>query len=270
MKIEISSSEYVCGIFDSSYSFPGVSVTNKRDVKCYEIEFYYESGGVTYINDVPYRIRRGAILCVKPGAVRYSELPLRTYYVKLNANGSLAETLDSLSDYFISADEERGFELFFGLLNATDKDDELLRLSRLLELLSWLRCESEKAKRLSALKHRGGEAVELGIEFMEKNFRGNCKLEDISAYAHLSAVYFHTIFTSAVGKTPYEYLTRLRIEESKRLILMGGSSMAEIAEKCGFSSQSYFNSVFKQKTGETPSGYRRRILEGYFKSGGIF
>lgn len=270
MRIELSSADYGCGIFDSSYSFPGVSVTAPRNVNCYEIELYYESGGVTYLDDKPHRIRRGAILCVRPGSVRYSELPLRTYYLKMRAEGELARALDGLCEYFVSSDIERGIELLLALLRATDGEDELLCHARLLEFLAWVSGESAKAERLSVIKNRGSEAVELGIDYMEKNFRGRCKLEDISAHAHLSPVYFHSIFTAAVGKTPYEYLTRLRLDESKRLILVGGLSMSEIAEQCGFSSQSYFNSVFKQKTGETPSEYRRRILEGYFKTDGIF
>lgn len=270
MKIELASTDYGCGIFDSSYSFPGVSVTSKRHVNCYEIELYYESGGITYLNGKPHRIRRGAILCVKPEAVRYSELPLKTYYLKMHASGELAAVLDGLCEYFISSDIDRGIELLLALIRANDGEDGLLRHARLLEFLSWIRCESAKSERMSGIKNRGSEAVELGISYIENNFRGRCKLEDISDYVHLSPVYFHSIFTAAVGKTPYEYLTRLRLDESKRLILMGGLSMSEVAEQCGFSSQSYFNAVFKQKNGETPSEYRRKMLEGYFKADGIF
>ena len=270
MKIEFSSEDYGCGIFDSSYTFPGASVTSPRRVNCYEIEIYYESGGVTYLDGVPYRIRRGALLCVKPESVRYSELPLKTYYLKLRVDGELSRVLDGLCDYFVSTDIDSGIELFLSLLRSSDGEDRLLCHARLLEFLSWVKNESAKAERMSVIKKRGNEAVELGIDYMEKHFRKRCSLEEIAAYAHLSPVYFHGIFRTAVGKTPYEYLTRLRIEEAKRLILTGGESMSEIAEKCGFSSQSYFNSVFKQKTGETPSAYRRRMLEGYFKSDGVF
>ena len=270
MKIEISSNDYGCGIFDSSYTFPGVSVTAPRTANCYEIELFYESGGITYLNGTPHRIRRGAVLCVKAGDVRYSELPLKTYYLKLRADKGLGDILDGLCGYFVSNDIERGIELILSLIKASEGDDLLLRHAKLLELLAWVKNESEKAERRSGVKKRGGEAVELGIEYIENHFCSACKLEDIAAYAHLSPIYFHGIFRETVGKTPYEYITRLRIEESKRLILMGGASMSEIAEACGFSSQSYFNSVFRRQTGETPSEYRRKLLEGYFKSDGLF
>jgi len=269
MNINLSSADYGYGIFDSSYSFPGISVTSERQVNCYEIEMFYETGGTTYLNNTPYRIRRGAILCVKPGSVRYSQLPLKTYYLKIKATVNFAHILDGLCDYFTSSDVEHGIEIFLELIKSND-GDMLLRHVKFLEFLRWVKNESEKARRMSVVKSRGSEAAELGIAYIESHFRESCKLEDISAYAHLSPVYFHHVFTAATGKTPYEYLTALRLEEAKRLILTGGSPMSDIAEQCGFSSQSYFNAVFKQKTGETPREYRQRILEGYFKTDGIF
>lgn len=270
MELKLSPSDYACGIFDSSYTFPGVKITKPRNVVCYEIELYYESGGITYVDGAPHRIKRGAVLCVKPGTVRYSELPLKTYYVKLNAEGEMAKAIDEACGYFVSENVEKGIDLFFSLLKSCEGEVGFLRHARLLEFLGWVCSESEKAKRISGEKGRIAEAVELGAEYMETHFKERCTLEEISAHAHLSPVYFHKIFTSSVGKTPYEYLTRLRLDESKKLILLGGFTMAEIAEQCGFSSQSYFNSVFKQKMGETPGAYRRRILEGYFKNDGVF
>ena len=44
MKIELSDRNYTFGYFDSSYTFPGISVTSKRPVTCYEIELYMENG----------------------------------------------------------------------------------------------------------------------------------------------------------------------------------------------------------------------------------
>lgn len=269
MDIRLSSSDYSCGIFDSAYTFPGVSVTSPRQTTCYEIEMYCEAGGVTYLNGTPYRIRRGALLCVKPGSVRFSRLPLKTYYLKIKPTSDTAPILDGLCEYFVTPETERGTDIFLSLIRS-DSDGELLRHAKFLELLWWIKNESEKADRMGAVKGRGSEAAELGIAYIENHFKEKCKLEDISAYAHLSPIYFHRVFTEATGKTPYEYLTSLRLEEAKRLILTGGAPMSSIAEKCGFSSQSYFNSVFKQKMGETPREYRRRLLEGYFKSDGIF
>ena len=64
-------------------------------------------------------------------------------------------------------------------------------------------------------------------------------------------------------------MTRLRVEEAKRLLLTGSMSMADISEACGFSSQSYFNHSFKHRVGVTPGEYRRGVLAGYFSENAI-
>ena len=272
MNIALSDRDYTFGFFDSAYTFPEVSVTKKRPVTCYEIELYLENGGVTYVDDVPYQIKHGHVLCVKPGTVRYSELPLKTNYVKIStAARSLRETLEGLEPYFSVADIDYGNNLVQSMLRAREHGDGLLQHAGLLALLSWAREESDRAVRLRDIhRQKSREAIGRAMEYMEDNFRGKCTLEEVAAYVHLSPVYFHGIFHKAVGKTPYEYLTRLRVEEAKRLLLTGSMSMADISEVCGFSSQSYFNHSFKRRVGTTPSEYRRGILAGYFSENGIF
>lgn len=272
MNIQLSDSDYTCGIFDSSHSFPNVSVTRERLVSCYEIELYVENGGITYADGIPHQIRKGHVLCVKPGSVRYSELPLKTYYLKIAARvDSLRPILERLGTWFSVNDHEYGRQLILSMLEARAVGNSLLCHARLLEFLSWLAAENDRAARLGGIERRKSrEAISLAMEYMENHFRERCTLEDIAAHVHLSPVYFHGIFRTAVGKTPYEYVTRLRVEEAKRLLLTAGLSMVEVSEACGFSTQSYFNHVFRARVGITPKDYRRQMLEGYFGINGVF
>ena len=272
MDIRLSDRDYTVGIFDSAHSFPGISVTKERYVSCYEIELFVNNGGVTYADGVPHQIRKGCVLCVKPGSVRYSELPLRTYYVKISEEAEhLNPILDSLGGWLSVGDWECGRDLILSMLEARASGNSLLCHAKLLEFLSWLSAENDRAIRLRGIeRQKSREAVSLAMEYMEANFRETCPLEDVAEHVHLSPVYFHGLFRRAVGKSPYEYVTRLRIEEAKRLLLTAGLSMAEISDACGFSSQSYFNHVFKGRIGITPRDYRRQMLEGYFDIHGIF
>ncbi len=272
MQIGFSDADYTCGIYDSAYSLPEVSVTRKRTVTCYEIELYVQNGGVTYTDGVPHQIRKGHILCVKPGDVRYSELPLKTYYVKISAEAeSLAPVLEGLGTWFSTNDFEYGQKMILSMLEARARGDSLLCHARLLEFLAWLSAENDRAVRLGGIERKKSrEAVSLAMEYMETHFREKCTLEDVAAYVHLSPVYFHGIFRAAVGKSPYEYVTRLRIEEAKRLLLTAGLSMVQVSEACGFSTQSYFNHVFRARVGMTPREYQRQMLEGYFGINGVF
>ena len=68
------------------------------------------------------------------------------------------------------------------------------------------------------------------------------------------------IFTGHFGTTPAEYVLNCRMSAAKTMLMEGEMSMEEVAERCGFSSQSYFNYCFKQQTGQTPLQYRRASL----------
>ncbi len=272
MDIDLRAGEHSCGIFDSTHSFPGIYVTEPRRLVNYEIELYTENGGTTYLDGVPHQIRRGAVLCAPPGSVRYSELPLRTYYLKLSTDAvSLVPVVSAFDRWFQISDCDKGEELILAMLRARAEDKPLLEYAKLLEFLGWLTEESDRAKSLLELDNpKKREAVSRAMAYMEANFKQSCTLAEIAAHVHLSPVYFHGLFQRAVGKTPCEYMTRLRVEEAKRLLLTAGISISRVSEASGFSTQSYFNHVFRARVGVTPREYRRQMLTGYFDVNGIF
>jgi AraC-like DNA-binding protein len=269
MRIDLDVSDYGVGVFDSAYTFPDVTITVERMVVTYELEFFEENCGITYVNAEPYKLKSGSVLCARPGDVRYTELPLKAYYVKLSpAVTSLTSLLDGLPRFFSLADVT---PFIYTVKQMMVTESPLIRHSLLLSLIARLLDEAEKWKRLEQIPlKKNREAIDLGIDYMEKHFSEKCTLEDIAAHAHFSPIYFHGIFKLATGKTPYEYLLSVRLEEAKRLLLTESAPMTEIAAKCGFTGQSYFNYVFKKETGETPSAYRRKMLEEYLKEDGKF
>ena len=81
-------------------------------------------------------------------------------------------------------------------------------------------------------------------------------LESVAAHVHLNPSYFSTMFRQATGSTFKEYLSMVRVEESKRLLANTDYSLIDIAVATGFQDQSYFSKVFKRYTGLTPGQYR--------------
>lgn len=63
-------------------------------------------------------------------------------------------------------------------------------------------------------------------------------------------------FRSRYGCSPYAYLLDCRIKLAKTMLINTAYPVADIARKCGFDSQYYFSSLFKKKTGVSPSAYR--------------
>lgn len=73
----------------------------------------------------------------------------------------------------------------------------------------------------------------------------------------MNRTYLCKLFVEETGMTVNQYVTRIKMEEAKRLMDITQKSIAEIAEYLGCSSQSYFQKVFKQHFGLTPGQYRR-------------
>ncbi len=265
MEIKLNSKAFSAGVFDSSYKFPGIKVTENRKVTQYELEIFTESGGTSFIGDESHKIRPGRVLCARPGDFRHSELPVKCFYVKISPEmKDIAEILEKLPRFFKIRNEEKCVSLIKSMIISSEASEALSAMSKLLELMAVLNTESQQFALLDNIPQKKNRAaVELAIEYMEEHFRERCTLEEVAEAAHFSSVYFHGLFRKAVGKTPYEYLSELRIDEAKSLLLTEEQDMSKISELCGFSSQSYFNYVFKKETGDTPSAYRRKNIAKY-------
>ena len=94
--------------------------------------------------------------------------------------------------------------------------------------------------------------------YIDNNYAEDIKLEDLSSMAYMNKFHLISEFKQAYRVTPIEYLILKRIEISKNLLISTNHSMEEISSIVGFNSQSYFNQVFKKKTRETPSQFRKK------------
>lgn len=65
------------------------------------------------------------------------------------------------------------------------------------------------------------------------------------------------IFKQEYGVTPKEYADALRLQSAQRMLQQTGEKIITIAYQAGFSSLTSFNRFFKQKTGQTPTEYRK-------------
>ncbi len=67
-----------------------------------------------------------------------------------------------------------------------------------------------------------------------------------------------TTFRNETGTTLGQYRLALRVEEARRLLVQTDLRIEEIAARTGFCCQKYFSSLFKRRTGATPSAFRKR------------
>jgi AraC family transcriptional regulator len=67
------------------------------------------------------------------------------------------------------------------------------------------------------------------------------------------------MFRAATGLTPHQYVLEMRLSTAQQLLRQSKISLVDVALKCGFSSQTHMNDVFRTQLGVTPQEYRRNI-----------
>jgi two-component system response regulator YesN len=106
-------------------------------------------------------------------------------------------------------------------------------------------------------KVRTADLIHKIYDFIRTNIDQRMSVEEISKEVFLSKNYVSSIFKEYTGQSLTSYINGIRINKSKKLLLEGSLSLAEIAGMCGFEDQSYFTNVFKGIVGVSPNRYRK-------------
>lgn len=254
------------GIFDSNTAFPQMKITRLRTVDCYELELYAaDHAGQSCMDGVWHQIRCGTFICAKPGQTRRSKLPFRCYYVHLQtADPGLRELLEQLPSHFEVWQLQELVKIFNEILTVESTaitEDRLLVHDCLLRLIRHISRYKQPVVREGKGKVITHQKALLAVEdHIRQHLDAELPLAELARQCSLSPVYFHTVFTAYFHKTPAQYILDCRIAAAKTALLADECSIAELAARCGFSSQSYFSFKFKQVTGRTPLQYRKEML----------
>ena len=94
------------------------------------------------------------------------------------------------------------------------------------------------------------------MHYIRQNYQKRLTVEEIAEEVGLSKEYLSTKFRQVTGTTLPTYINQQKITEAKQLLHFTDMSLSEITEYFSFSSQSYFQTIFKKITGDTPMEYR--------------
>lgn len=122
-----------------------------------------------------------------------------------------------------------------------------------------------------AMFQRDGDKTEAGpqeertihniIRYLQAHLDEDISLSVLAEEFHLSGQYISQLFKNEIGVNFLAYLTNLRMEKAKKLLLSTSLSIGEVAEQLGYGDYRVFTKVFKKWEGITPSQYRRDFLE---------
>ena len=99
--------------------------------------------------------------------------------------------------------------------------------------------------------------------FIQEHQGEDLSLGQVAKAVNTSTFYFCKMFKKATGVNFTDYLSRVRIEKAKNLLLNPNLRISEIAYEVGFQSLTHFNRVFKKMTSMSPSRYRAQLPQRF-------
>ena len=164
---------------------------------------------------------------------------------------------------FIIWSEKIAFEcgaINYGFSYRRDYLDTAMSLSTYEELHKWFQekmvnvCRAIRDQKVD----QSNSAVKKAMVYIQENYSKDISLDDVSGQVNISPYYFSKIFKDETGENFIEYLTRVRIERAKELLVDANISVKEAGIQSGYSDPNYFSRIFKKQMDMTPSEYKAR------------
>lgn len=107
-----------------------------------------------------------------------------------------------------------------------------------------------------ALPAHTSALVKQAVVYLHQNYTRPVSRWEIAEAVGVSEDYLSRVFHRELNISPWDYLNRYRVLQSKHLLLNTTESIGSIARQVGFKDQAYFSRVFHKVTGMSPQGFR--------------
>ena len=107
--------------------------------------------------------------------------------------------------------------------------------------------------------NRYKDIIEAAKSYMQTRYMSEeISLGSVAASVGMSSSYFSSIFSQETGQTFVEYLTDIRMEKAKEMLMCSNKKTSEIGFDVGYKDSHYFSFIFKKTQGCSPKEYRAR------------
>ncbi len=141
---------------------------------------------------------------------------------------------------------------------------ELRKLRTIVEFDDWLcrHIRSICAYKLRAdmvhVKHK--QSIDFIVAYIHDHFAEPITIMELADRIYISRNYLSHLFKKIMGESFNNYLTRVRMEKAKEMIVEGKYLIYEIAERVGYKNVPYFSTQFKKYTGQNPTDLYKTML----------
>lgn len=168
-------------------------------------------------------------------------------YIKFEKEAASAEhILQTLSNLCHLPEDETGHELHCVEL--------VLKLWRL--LLQYILINESQIPRRT-IEDSKEQRLKALVSYIHAHYSEPVTVETMAKHIGISRTECFRCFQSILRKTPVEYLTGYRLSMAASLLVNTQRTVSDIAESCGFPSQSYFGKLFRTHYGKTPKEYQK-------------
>ena len=110
------------------------------------------------------------------------------------------------------------------------------------------------------LKYKSSDVpiVNYAIQYVNENADKKISLQEIADFVHASKSYLCTEFSKTMGIGLFRYIQEQKIKRAKQFLILTDKPLSEISTLLSFSSQSYFQKIFKEIEGITPKEFRNK------------
>jgi len=143
-------------------------------------------------------------------------------------------------------------------------DDEIMKQMMVIsDLWKLIACLYEYEKQIMTNQEilnytKNNDRLAIVIDYININYNQRITIEQLSKIACMSTSNLIPVFKKATGITPFEYITKVRVENAARLLGTTDLKIIDIAEECGYFSISNFIKSFKSIMNILPSEFRKK------------
>ena len=182
-------------------------------------------------------------------------IPELTDFLKAGWIYDTVEDLCAEGGAFIQSDEETAQKIDSCFYRAYEgREDPAVCFLSLLEIIHLI-----KKVRLDDQNFDKG-IIGNTLHYIDQNLCSTFHTEDIARRLHIIKYHLCHTFKEKCGMTISDYVLEKRLSLARRQLLETDKTIQQISMDCGFSSASYFGSVFRKTYGSTPKDFRKTVL----------
>ena len=181
--------------------------------------------------------------------LRRNQLSFIRVMLEKSASGILfsKETTQQLIPRIVELNQKHGFDSILELMSILHD----LSISRNMKILS-----SPAFNNMAEQFSYNSRRIEKTLDYVNKNFDKPVTLGEVAKLANMSEVSFSRFFKQRTSNTFMDCLTEIRLGHATRMLIDTTTSIAEVANQCGFNNISNFNRTFKKRKNCTPKEFR--------------